>query len=86
VADAESFVRPSISVEADRGRHERAVIAAGFAPRALSGDATGNGLIPVAVSLGILGGLTTTAVRRRRAEVSLLSIDLEDLDRAAKAG
>jgi hypothetical protein len=40
----------------------------------------------VAVSFGILGGLTTTAVRRRRAEVCLLSIDLEDLDRAAKAG
>jgi murein DD-endopeptidase MepM/ murein hydrolase activator NlpD len=84
--DAESFVRPSISVEADRGRHERAITSAGFAPRALSRDASGGGLLAAAVSFGILGGLTTTAVRRRRAEVCLLSIDLEDLDRAAKAG
>ena len=86
MTDAESVVRPSISVEADRGRHERAVVSAGFAPRALPGDPSGGGLIPVAISLGVLGGLTTTVVRRRRAEVCLLSIDLEDLDRAAKAG
>lgn len=84
-ADAQSTLLPSISLEAELGRHERAVIIAGV-PGPSSADASGFMLIPAAVSFGVLGGLMTTAVRRRRAEVSLLSIDLEDLDRAAKAG
>jgi hypothetical protein len=85
-AQGENIVHPVISDEAELGRHERAVALAGLAPRPLPEDGPGKALVPAAITFGVLGGLMTTAVRRRRAEVCLLSVDLEDLDRAAKAG
>jgi hypothetical protein len=42
-------------------------------------------LVPAAVSFGAIGGLVTSAARRRRTEFTLVSMDSEDLHRAARA-
>jgi murein DD-endopeptidase MepM/ murein hydrolase activator NlpD len=78
--DAEAV--DAASSEETLGRHERATTVAGIAapPGSVAGE--GDGLLPAAISLGVFGGLTTTAVRRRRAESTLISMDLDDLRRA----
>jgi murein DD-endopeptidase MepM/ murein hydrolase activator NlpD len=82
----ETSAPQAVSIEAERGRHEQAVVMAGVPPARLPESPGGGGLVAAAVSFGIVGGLVTTAVRRRRAEVYLLTMDVEDLDRAARAG
>ena len=74
----------TVSEDEILGRHERAVLIAGMAPRRAPGGSGTGGLVPAALSFGILGALVTTEVRRRRAEVCLLSIDFGDLGRAAR--
>jgi murein DD-endopeptidase MepM/ murein hydrolase activator NlpD len=81
-----STAPPAVSVEAEWGRHERAVTLAGLAPHQLEESRGGIALIPAAVSFGILAGLMTSAVRRRRTSFSLVTMDLDDLHRAARAG
>jgi murein DD-endopeptidase MepM/ murein hydrolase activator NlpD len=76
---------PAVSIEAERGRHEQAVVLAGMPAGPLQNDGTGGGLLPAAVAFGVAGGLVTTAVRRR-AHVYLLTMDPGELHRAAKAG
>jgi hypothetical protein len=75
-----------ISIEAKRGRHERSVMAAGVSAAPLPGSGGGGGLVPAAVSFGIVGGLVTTAVHRRRAESYPLTMNTEDLRRAGRVG
>jgi hypothetical protein len=41
--------------------------------------------VPAAVSFGVLGGLMTSAARRRRVEFALVAMGSEDLHRAARA-
>ena len=79
-----SDIPPSVSVEAEMGRHEQAVVQAGLGPRPAQGGDGRMALLPAALSFGILGGLTTSAVRRRRTQFRLLTMDVEDLHRAAK--
>ena len=82
----QSDIPPAVSVEAEMGRHEQAVVQAGLVPRPPQGGDGRVALLPAALSFGILGGLTTSAVRRRRTQFRLLTMDVEDLHRAAKAG
>jgi hypothetical protein len=80
-----SSANPLISVEAEEGRHEQAVL---LPPRPASQPRDGAGmavLIPAALTFGAAGGFTTVAARRRR-EILLVTMDEEDLDRAARAG
>jgi uncharacterized membrane protein YgcG len=82
--DRQSDVPPSVSVEAEKGRHEQTVAQAGLAPQSMPAGDGGMALLPAALCFGILGGLTTSALRRTR--FRLLAMDAGDLHRAAKAG
>ncbi len=81
----QSDIPPSVSVEAEMGRHEQTVVQAGLASQPTQAGDGRMALLPAALSFGILGGLTTSAVRRRT-QFRLLAMDAEDLHRAAKAG
>ena len=74
-----------ISADAERGRHEQTVLVAGVpAPREVT-DLGAGMLVPAAVSFGVLGGLVTSAARRRRVAFALVTMEPEDLHRAARA-
>jgi murein DD-endopeptidase MepM/ murein hydrolase activator NlpD len=81
-----SDIPPAVSLEAEMGRHQQAVVRAGFAPRTAQGGDGMTTLLPAALSFGILGGLTTSAVRRRRTQFRLLTMGVGELHRAAKPG
>jgi len=81
-----SSAAPAISVEAEMGRHEQAVALAGVTIPRHAGTPGPAALVSAAVTFGLAGGLTTAAVRRRRRDVLLITMDQEDLDRAARAG
>jgi uncharacterized membrane protein YgcG len=75
---------PAISLEAEEGRHEQAVLAP-LAPVLPRRDGVEIAvLVPAALTFGLAGGLTTAAARRR--QILLITMDAEDLDRAARAG
>ena len=75
---------PAISLEAEEGRHEQAILLPTM-PASRRSDGEGMAvLVPAALTFGVAGGLTTAAARRRR--IVLITMDAEDLDRAARAG
>ncbi len=75
---------PTISLEAEEGRHEQAIL---LPTRPSSSRRDGEGmavLVPAAMTFGLAGGLTTAVARRR--QILLIAMDAEDLDRAARVG
>jgi uncharacterized membrane protein YgcG len=75
---------PEISLEAEEGRHEQAVLLPRRPALPPSGGIGLAVLIPAALMFGAGGGLTTAAARRRT--ILLVTLDAQDLDHAARAG
>jgi hypothetical protein len=82
VAASSRFGSAGRSWAESQGRHERAVTVAGAAPGPLAPSSGFKTLLPAALSFGLLGGLVTSVVRRRRAELWLLATDPDDLRRS----
>jgi hypothetical protein len=76
---------PVNSLDAERGRHEEGVLLPHLPAPSTRAGMSAIALIPAAISFGALGGLMTTAARRHR-DFLLVSMDAQDLCRAARAG
>jgi murein DD-endopeptidase MepM/ murein hydrolase activator NlpD len=75
---------PTISLEAEEGRHEQSVLPPAAPVLQRRGAVQMAVLVPAALTFGLAGGLTTAIARRR--QVLLVTMDATDLDRAARAG
>jgi murein DD-endopeptidase MepM/ murein hydrolase activator NlpD len=75
----------AISADAERGRHEQTVLLAGVPAPREAADLGGGMLVPAAVSFGVIGGLMTSAARRRHTQFTLVTMESEALHRAARA-